>query len=67
MFSDDTTLIESEAYVNSLIRKFKKNLNQFEWCIYNKLDINWSKTYLKFVTNKRIVMPKEIAIRNVSK
>ena len=67
MFSDDTTLIESEANVNSLIRKFKKNLNQFEWCIYNKLDINWSKTYLKFVTNKRIVMPKEIAIRNVSK
>ena len=38
----------------------------FEWCNYNKLDINWSKTYLMFITNKRIVMSKQITIRNVS-
>ena len=67
MFADDTTLFESEANFNSLIFKFKKQLEPlFEWYNYNKLDINWSKTYFMFVTNKRIVLPKEITIRNVS-
>ena len=46
MFADDTTLFESEANVNSLMSKFKKQLEPlFEWCNHNKLDINWFKTY----------------------
>ena len=27
-----------------------------------KLDINWSKTYFMFVTNKRVKLPKEIVV-----
>ena len=33
-----------------------------EWCKFNRLDINWSKTYFIFVTNKRVKLPNEIAV-----
>ena len=33
-----------------------------EWCDFNKLDINWSKTFFIFVTNKRIKLPMEIIV-----
>ncbi len=33
-----------------------------EWCEFNTLDINWSKTFFMFVTNKRVKLPKEINI-----
>ncbi len=67
MFADDTTLYESDSNTNTLISKFKKKLEPlFDWCKYNKLDINWSKTYFMFVTNKRVMFPKEIIIKNVT-
>ena len=42
----------------------KKIESLLDWCKYNKLDINWSKTYFMFVTNKHIKgkLPKEIEI-----
>ena len=52
MFADDTTLLESDSNTNTLIGKFKNKLEPlFDWCKYNKLDINWSKTCSLFVTN----------------
>ena len=55
MFADDTTLYESDENLDILITKFKKKLEPFiEWCKFNKLDINWSKTFFMFVTNKHI-------------
>ena len=67
MFADDTTLYESDSNTNTLKSKFKNKLEPlFDWCKYNKLDINWSKTYFMFVTYKRVVFPKEIIIKNLS-
>lgn len=33
-----------------------------KWCKFNRLDINWSKTYAMFVTNKKIELPTELNI-----
>ena len=33
-----------------------------DWCQFNKLDINWSKTFFMFITNKRVKLPKEITV-----
>ncbi len=54
LFADDTTLYLLGDNFESLISKFKDNLKpMLDWCKFNKLDINWDKTYFMFVTNKR--------------
>ncbi len=68
MFADDTSLYDSDEDLDTLITKFKKKLEPFiDWCKYNKLDINWSKTFFMFVTNKRTKnkLPKQIVINGV--
>ena len=41
MFADDTILYESDSNTNTLISKHKNKLEPlFDWCKYNKLDIN---------------------------
>ena len=65
MFADDTTLYIGSDNIDSLISKFKLCLSpMIEWCKFNKLDINWSKTYFMFITNKRIKnkIPNDIVI-----
>ena len=63
LFADDTTLGDYDKDLDTLINRFVKKLKVLlEWCDFNKLDINWSKTYFMFVTNKRIKPPKEIII-----
>ena len=63
LFADDTTLIDTHENMDVLITKFKKKLEVLiNWCKYNKLDINWSKTDFMFVTSKRIKAPKVIEI-----
>ena len=67
LFADDTTLYKLDENLEHLISKFKEDLEpMITWCKYNKLDINWSKTFFMFVTNKRIKksLPKEILINN---
>ena len=55
LFADDTTLYLLGDNLDSLISKFKDNLKpMLDWCKFNKLDINWDKTYFMFVTNKRL-------------
>ena len=55
LFADDTTLYLLGDNLESLISKFKDNLKpMLDWCKFNKLDINWDKTYFMFVTNKRL-------------
>lgn len=61
LFADDTTiyhigdeLIELINYFNTFLKLF------FQWCEFNRLDINWSKTFCMIVTNKRIKELKEI-------
>ena len=62
-WADDTNLGGYDKHLDTLINRFVKKLKVLlEWCDFNKLDINWSKTYFMFVTNKRIKPPKEIII-----
>ena len=68
MFAYDTTLYDSSDDMELLIARFVNKLNPFiEWCKNNKLDINWSKTFFMFVTNKHIKnkLPKEIEVNGV--
>ena len=47
-------------------KKFSMSVIQLtEWCKYNRIEINWNKTKIMYVTNKRkISTPKELAIEN---
>jgi len=61
LFTEDTTLGDTDKDLNNLINRFVNKLQVLlEWCELNKLDINWSKTYFMYVTNKRIKLSKEI-------
>jgi hypothetical protein len=67
LFADDTTLYLMGDNVTTLINKFKEYLKpMLDWCKFNKLDINWDKTFFMFVTNKRVgkQIPNEISIEN---
>lgn len=51
--------------MNVLIDDFKKQLTPFkDWCKYNRLDVNWEKTFIMFVSNKRIKYPTSIQIED---
>ena len=66
LFADDTTLYNSNENLENLIRLFKLELESLIiWCRRNRLDINWSKTFFMFCTNKRIKLPKEIIVDGV--
>ena len=55
MFADDTNLVDADEHLETLIRCLKKKLEHLlEWCKFNNLDLNWSKTYLMFITNKEL-------------
>ena len=63
MFADDTTLYDADKDLNTLIERFVKKLESLlEWCSNNKLDLNWSKTFFMFITNRRVKLPKEIIV-----
>jgi hypothetical protein len=63
LFADDTTLGDCDKNLNTLISRFRDRLKALlEWCEFNTLDINWSKTFFMFVTNKRVKLPTEITI-----
>ena len=67
LFADDTTIEcegESIDVVNSKLGKVCEKL--IEWCDYNMLLINWCKTFVMYITNKRIVKPKEFRFSNIS-
>jgi hypothetical protein len=68
MFADDTTLYASHDNLNSLISKFIDELKALtDWCKFNALDINWSKTYFMFITTKRVtgLLPTETKVDEV--
>jgi len=54
MFADDTTLSLSDSAYDQLLVKFNLSIvSLIDWCKYNKTDINWSKTEILFISNKR--------------
>lgn len=51
----------SDKSYETLIKKFHRETGRLlEWCRFNRLDINLKKTFIMFVTNKRIKPPKSI-------
>ena len=54
-FADDTTIYGNCSDISQLITLIQSQLKPFlEWVKFNKLTINWGKTKLMFLTNKRI-------------
>ena len=71
MFADDTTIYKAtenkDESVKSLIRSFILELNPLlDWCFFNRLDINWKKTEIMFISSRRVIYPKTIMIDNKS-
>jgi hypothetical protein len=64
LFADDTTLHVYDSNLESLISKFNNSsIKLIEWCNFNQLDINWSKTKAMFITNKKSIdIPEHIKI-----
>ena len=53
----------SNNSLESLTKDFNSSTKQlFEWCRFNRLDINLKKTFVMFITNKRVKLPKTINI-----
>ena len=54
LFADDTTLcIAGHDILNAISRLKDATIQLLEWCCFNRMDINWSKTYVMFIgTNK---------------
>jgi len=74
LFADDTTLGDVDKDLITLINRFVEKIKSFfKICailinliislnifyLFNKLDINWSKTNFMFVTNRRVKIPKQ--------
>ena len=68
MFADDTTVGNSASNYDDLICHFKHSLQHLlNWCLNNRLDINWNKTYIMIITHKKIDIPKTIDIEVLNK
>ena len=49
--------------INQLIQSFAPSLQPLlDWCKFNRMDINWLKTFFMFIKNKRFNYPKSIEI-----
>jgi len=64
LFAYDTTLGLKDATYENLMSKFNIAVKQLiKWCHFNKFDINWKKSEIMFITNKKsIQLPEYILI-----
>ena len=64
LFADDTTLLIVGNDLKNVLNNLESALNKLiNWCNLNRLDINWDKTKIMFITSKRnIVFPMHISI-----
>jgi len=67
LFADDTTIYSSGPDLDSVVKDFQASIKPLStWCSLNRLDINWSKTFVMFVTNKRVSLPSYVDLNGVS-
>jgi len=64
LFADDTTLSQNSENYDNLMKKFYDSIGYLtKWCSFNKVDINWNKSEIMFITNKQnITIPEFINI-----
>ena len=61
LFADDTTFFKASDSLENLISTFTLLFKElFEWCKHNRIDLNVSKTFIMFVTRRRIALPTEV-------
>ena len=67
LFADDTTLVFDGSNLVDCNTSLKNGIIVLnEWCKHNRLYINWSKTFVMYITNKRVELPKSVDIINQS-
>ena len=60
------TLLFNGLSISNVVTNFKNGLKiLIEWCIFNRLFINLSKTFITFITNKRVVTPVHLDIGDI--
>jgi hypothetical protein len=60
LFSDDTTLYDSDSDSSVLYRKFNRKFQVvYEWISMIQMSLNWSKTKIMFLTKKKVEIPEE--------
>ena len=60
LFADDASMLLSGSSFDECIKSCKNGIAALiEWCHFNRLYINWTKTYIMFITNKRVVSPSD--------
>ena len=65
LFADDTTIYFIGEDLDNILEQFNNELNNLlNWCAFNKMDVNWSKTHFMFFTNKKILLPDKLLILN---
>ena len=64
LFADDTSLLASGLSVEDCVIKMKKLFEKvLEWCEHNRLSINYSKTYVMFISsNKKDIKPEQVIL-----
>ena len=64
LFADDTTILQADNNLENLIINFNESIKKLTtWCKFNRIDINWKKTKIMFVSNKRnLNLPKFVTI-----
>ena len=61
MFADDTTISFSDKDLESVLENFYLSINSLnDWCFYNKIDINWSKTFCMIFSNRTSKNPEMV-------
>jgi hypothetical protein len=65
LFADDTTISWISSNYDNLMNNFHETIIKLvEWCNFNRLDINWDKTKIMFITKQ---MEKYLIDSNIEK
>ena len=64
LFADDTTLAKSGEKLDGILKDFDKIIEDLnEWCYFNKVDINWNKTFFMIFTKKKLKSQNKFKLR----
>ena len=65
LFEDDTTVISTGENAEMVISNVRKSILKInEWCKHNKMHVNWTKTFVMYVTNRRFQLPDNIQVED---
>jgi hypothetical protein len=64
LFADDTTITKSEESLDKAKIELEKVIEDLtSWCHFNKVDINWNKTFLMVFSKKNCAIPDYIELK----